>query len=58
LERPLSLNVVSKKYDEAYKRQAVKMALQGGKTVKQGGRGAWGKPTLDLRVEEEKWDRR
>jgi hypothetical protein len=31
------IDVVSKKYDEAYKRQAVKMALQGGKTVKQGG---------------------
>ena len=35
MERPLSLNAVSKKYDEAFKRQAVEMVLRGGKTVKQ-----------------------
>jgi transposase len=30
----LSLNAVTKKYDEAFKRQAVDMVLRGGKTVK------------------------
>jgi len=35
MERTLSLNAVPKKYDESFKRQAVEMVLQGGKTVKQ-----------------------
>jgi transposase-like protein len=35
MERNLSLNAVPKKYDEAFKRQAVEMVLRGGKTVKQ-----------------------
>jgi len=34
-KRNLSLNAVPKKYDEAFKRQAVEMVLRGGKTVKQ-----------------------
>jgi hypothetical protein len=35
METTLSLNAVPKKYDEAFKRQAVEMVLRGGKTVKQ-----------------------
>jgi len=35
MERALSLNVVIKKYDEIFKRQAVEMVLRGGKTIKQ-----------------------
>jgi transposase-like protein len=35
MERILLLNAVAKKYDEAFKRQAVEMVLLGGKTVKQ-----------------------
>ena len=35
MERTLSLNAVPKKYDEAFKREAVEMVLHGGKTVKQ-----------------------
>jgi transposase len=35
MERTISLNAVAKKYDEAFKRQAVEMVLLGGKTVKQ-----------------------
>jgi transposase len=35
MERTLSLKAVSKKYDEAFKRQAVEMVLHGGKTLKQ-----------------------
>ncbi len=35
MERSLSLNAVPKKYDEAFKRQAVELVLQGGKTVRE-----------------------
>jgi transposase-like protein len=35
MERALSLNAVAKKYDEAFKRQAVEMVLQGGKMVRE-----------------------
>lgn len=35
MERTLSLNAVPKKYDEAFKRQAVEMVLRGGKTVRE-----------------------
>jgi transposase-like protein len=35
MERTLSLNAVAKRYDEAFKRQAVEMVLQGGKTVRE-----------------------
>jgi transposase len=35
MERTLLLNAVPKKYDEAFKRQAVEMVLQGGKTVRE-----------------------
>jgi transposase len=35
MARTLSLNAVPKKYEEAFKRQAVEMVLRGGKTVKQ-----------------------
>jgi transposase len=35
MERTLSSNPVPKKYDEAFKRQAVEMVLHGGKSVKQ-----------------------
>jgi transposase len=34
MQRTVSVNVVPKKYDEAFKRQAVEMVLHGGKTVK------------------------
>jgi transposase-like protein len=33
--RTLSLNTVSKKHDEAFKRQAVEMVLRDGKKMKQ-----------------------
>jgi len=35
MQRTVSLNAVPKKYDEAFKRQAIEMVLHGGKTVKQ-----------------------
>src|SRR6516165_8646548 len=35
MERTLSLNAVPKKYDEAFKRQAVEMVLRGGKKVRE-----------------------
>jgi transposase len=35
MERTVSSNLVPKKYDEAFRRQAVEMVLRGGKTVKQ-----------------------
>jgi transposase-like protein len=35
MERTLSLNAVAKRYDEAFKRQAVEMVLQGSKTVRE-----------------------
>jgi transposase-like protein len=35
MERSLSLNAVPKKYDAAFKRQAVELVLQGGKTVRE-----------------------
>src|SRR4051794_40554101 len=35
MERTLSWNAVPKKYDEAFKRQAVELVLQGGKTVRE-----------------------
>jgi transposase len=35
MERTLSSNAVPKKYDEAFKRQAVELVLQGGKTVRE-----------------------
>ena len=35
MEGNLSLNAVPKKYDEAFKRQAVEMVVRGGKTVEQ-----------------------
>jgi transposase-like protein len=35
MERTVSSNLVPKKYDEAFRRQAVEMVLHGGKTVKQ-----------------------
>ena len=35
MKRPVLLNAVIKKYDEAFKRQAVEMVLRGGKSVKQ-----------------------
>jgi transposase len=35
MERTLSLNTVAKRYDEAFKRQAVELVLQGGKTVRE-----------------------
>jgi transposase-like protein len=35
MERTLSSNLVPKKYDEAFRRQAVEMVLRGGKTAKQ-----------------------
>ena len=53
MERTLSWNAVAKKYDEAFKRQAVELVLQGGKTVMGSGRGSWGEPILDLPVEKE-----
>jgi transposase len=35
MQRTVSVNAAPKKYDEAFKRQAVEMVLHGGKTVKQ-----------------------
>jgi|GEM_PF-622438 len=35
MERTVSSHLVPKKYDEAFRRQAVEMVLHGGKTVKQ-----------------------
>jgi transposase-like protein len=35
MERTVSSNLVPKKYDEAFRRQAVEMVLRGGKTVEQ-----------------------
>jgi transposase-like protein len=35
MERTLSLNAAAKKYDEAFKRQAVEMVLRGGTTVRE-----------------------
>ena len=35
MESTLSFGAVAKKYDEAFKRQAVEMVLHGGKSVKQ-----------------------
>ena len=35
MQRTVSVNAVPKKYNEAFKRQAVEMVLHGGKTVKQ-----------------------
>jgi transposase-like protein len=35
MERTLSLNAVPKKYDEAFKRQAVEMVVRGGKRVRE-----------------------
>ena len=35
MERPVLLNAVIKKYDGTFKRQAVEMVLEGGKSVKQ-----------------------
>jgi transposase-like protein len=42
MERTLSLNAVPKKYDEAFKRQAVEMVVRGGKRVREVPR-IWGR---------------
>jgi hypothetical protein len=53
MERTLSLNPVAKKYDEAFRRQAVETVLRGGKTVKQAAEDLGMSQLLDLPVEEE-----
>jgi len=41
VERILSLNAVPKKYDEAFKRQAMELVLQGGKTLREVAEDLW-----------------